>query len=106
VAVFPASLYNDQANVREAGDSAVAAVATEVVRGRLQERLGGQLVPFAVVDSPQRTPAAERLAGGVACNVRVACAVEVSGSLGARWDWGSSFNGNPLFTLAIPPRPM
>ncbi len=85
VAVFPASLYNEQANVREASDTAVAAVATEVIRSRLQERLGGQLVPFSAVDSLQQTPAAVELAGGVACNVRVACAVEVGRSLGARW---------------------
>lgn len=85
VAVFPAALYNEQANVREAGDSAVAAIATEVLRGRLEEKLGAQLVPFAAIDSAQDTPAAADLAGGVACNVRVACALGVGRSLGARW---------------------
>lgn len=85
VAVFPASLYNKQANVRETSDSVVAAVATEVIRSRLQQRLGDQLAAFAAVDSLQGTPAAVKLAGGVACNVRVACAVEVGRSLGARW---------------------
>ena len=85
VAVFPASLYNDQANVREASDSAAAGIATTALRRRFQEQLGAQLVPFPAVDSVRDTPGASGLAGGVACNVRVACAVGVARSLDARW---------------------
>ncbi len=85
IAVFTAALYNDQANLREATDSAQAAIATEVLRARLRERLGDQVLPFAAIDSLQRTPAALSLAGGVPCNVRVACALSVGLALGARW---------------------
>ena len=85
VAVFTASLYNDQANLRESSDSGMADTATASIRGRLSERLGGQLVPFAAVDSAAGAPEQRRLAGGVACHVRVACAVAVGRTLGARW---------------------
>ena len=40
VAVLTASLYNDQANVREATDTAQAVLATAVIRDRLVEQLG------------------------------------------------------------------
>jgi hypothetical protein len=85
VAVFNASLYNEQANVREATDSEQAALATEVVRTRLREQLGDQVLADAAVDSIERTPSSVALAGGVACNVRIACALDVGRSLGARW---------------------
>ena len=85
VAVFAASLYNDQANVREASDSGMADTATASLRSRLGERLAGQLVPFAAVDSAAAGPDARRVAGGVACHVRVACAVAMARALGARW---------------------
>ena len=85
VAVFTASLYNDQANLREATDSAVADTATAVLRSRLGERLAGQLVSYGAVDSAATAPEARRVAGGVACHVRVACAVAVARALGAGW---------------------
>jgi hypothetical protein len=85
VAVFSASIYNAQANVRAASDSDMADTATATLRGRLTEQLPGQLVPFALVDSAASSPDARRLAGGVACQVRVACAVAVGRGLGARW---------------------
>jgi Protein of unknown function (DUF2380) len=85
VAVFPASLYNDQANVREATDSLQAAIATDTLRRRLREELGGQAIDDAAVDSAARAPAALAAAGGVACHLRVACAVAVGRALGARW---------------------
>jgi len=85
VAVFPASLYNAQANVREPSDTAQAVLATKVLRERLRERLGGQALDYAAVDSAADTPAARAMAGGVACHLRVACAVDVGRSLGARW---------------------
>jgi hypothetical protein len=85
VAVFTASLYNDQANLRESSDSGMADTATASIRSRLTEQLGGQLVPFAAVDSAAGAPEQRRLAGGVACHLRVACAVAVGRTLGARW---------------------
>jgi Protein of unknown function (DUF2380) len=85
IAVFAAALYNDQANLREATDSTQAAIATEVLRARLRERLADQVLPFAAIDSLERTSAARSLAGGVPCNVRVACALSVGRALGARW---------------------
>lgn len=85
VAVFPASLYNDQANVREATDSVQAANATDTLRRRLREQLGSQAIDYAAVDSAARTPAAVAAAGGVACHLRVACAVAVGRALGAKW---------------------
>ena len=85
IAVFATALYNDQANLREATDSAQAGIATEVLRARLRERLTDQVVSFAAIDSLERTSAARSLAGGVPCNVRVACALSVGRALGARW---------------------
>jgi hypothetical protein len=60
VAVFTASLYNDQANLRESSDSGMADTATASIRSRLTEQLGGQLVPFAAVDSAAGAPQQRR----------------------------------------------
>ncbi len=78
-------MYNDQANVREATDSAKADLATEVLRARLRDRLGPQIRPFPLVDSLARSPAILETAGGVPCNVKVACARAVAEAAGARW---------------------
>lgn len=85
VAVLTTALYNDQANVREIGDTAQAELATTVLRGRLREALGDQVSPYAVTDSAAMAPAQLRIAGGVPCNVRVACALAVGRAVGARW---------------------
>lgn len=85
VAVLTASLYNDQANVREATDTAQVILATAVIRDRLVERLGEQVVPFALIDSLAAAPEAREIAGGVPCHVKVACAVAVAQRAGARW---------------------
>ncbi|MGN6393558.1 MAG: DUF2380 domain-containing protein [Gemmatimonadales bacterium] len=85
VAVFPASLYNDQANVREATDSVQAAIATDTLRRGLRKELGNQVIDYAAVDSAAQTPTALAAAGGIACHLRVACAVAVGRALGARW---------------------
>ena len=85
VAVLRAALYNDQANLKEPGDSTQASLATEVIRARLHEDLGDQVVSFAILDSLTDSPEAMRIAGGVACQVRVACALAVAGQAGARW---------------------
>jgi hypothetical protein len=85
VAVLPASLYNDQANVREASDSAKSGIATAALRERLTELLGPQLAPFGEVDSIAASPAAVALAGGPLCNAEVACARWAARHVGARW---------------------
>ncbi len=85
VAVLPASLYNDQANVREASDSAKSGIATAALRERLSELIGPQLAPFGVVDSIAASPAAVARAGGPRCNAEVACARWAARQVGARW---------------------
>ena len=85
VAVLSTALYNDQANLREAGDSAAARVGGTVLRTRLADSLRGQLLDPRITDSLERTPAMRALAGGVPCNVKVACAVAVARAQGARW---------------------
>ena len=75
VAVLTTALYNEQANVREPGDTAQAELATAVLRGRLREALGDQVAPYPPTDSAATAPAQLRIAGGVPCNVRVACAL-------------------------------
>ncbi|HSB56085.1 MAG TPA: DUF2380 domain-containing protein, partial [Gemmatimonadales bacterium] len=85
VAVFQASLYNDQANLREAGDSTKSGIATAVLRERLTELLGPQLAPFGEVDSITASPGAVAMAGGPLCNAQVTCARWVAGRVGARW---------------------
>lgn len=85
VAVLPAVLYNDQANVREATDSGFAALATSVLRARLAEALSSQVVPSPLVDSLETSADARLLAGGPPCRVKVACATWVAARAGARW---------------------
>lgn len=85
VVVLPAALYNEQANVREPDDSVQAGLATSVLRSRLLERLGDQVVPYPVTDSLALGAAALVAAGGVPCRVRVACALAVARQAGARW---------------------
>jgi len=85
VAVLPTALYNDQANTREASDSAKAGVGTSALRARLDSLLPGQVRPFAETDSAADAPTARELTGGPACGVKVACALAVARSQGAKW---------------------
>jgi hypothetical protein len=85
VAVLTAALYNEQANLREASDSAQAGLATAVLRARLADQLGSQVVPYALVDSLERSATALAIAGGPPCHVKVACATWVATVAGARW---------------------
>jgi len=85
VAVLPAALYNEGANVREASDSSRAELATTVLRDRLTDQLGDQLVPFALVDSIADLPSSRELTGGIPCNVVVSCAREVARRVAAPW---------------------
>ena len=70
VALQPAALYNEQANVLEASDTVVAVAATESMNARLQERLGAQV---AVVPAD------------AACRTRVDCARTTARQAGAPW---------------------
>ena len=79
------ALYNDQANLREAGDSAAARAGGTVLRTRLADNLRGRLRDPRVTDSLERTPDMRALGAGVACNVKVACALAVARAQEARW---------------------
>jgi hypothetical protein len=85
VAVLPTILYNDQANLREATDSAQARLGQSVLRERLGALLIGQVRPFSLTDSLARSAEYRPLAGGVACGARVACSLAVARAAGARW---------------------
>jgi hypothetical protein len=85
VAVLPTVLYNDQANLREATDSAQARLGQSVLRERLDALLTGQLRPFSLTDSLAQSAEFRLLAGGVPCGARVACSLAVARAAGARW---------------------
>jgi len=85
VAVLNAALYNEQANVIEPSDSAIAVVATEVLRSHLAARLPEGVLPASRVDSTASAPAALAATGGIPCNVKVSCARSVASALGANW---------------------
>lgn len=85
VAVLQAALYNDQANLKESTDTAQATLATEVLRSRLSDRLDAQVIPFSRIDSLAVAPEAVHAAGGLPCQVKVACALLVARRAGARW---------------------
>jgi hypothetical protein len=85
VAVLTAALYNEQANLKEASDSNQSTIATTVLRQRLAEDLGDQVVAYEVVDSLAGSPEAATIAGAVPCHVRVACAVMVGKRAAAGW---------------------
>ena len=85
VVLFPVALYNAQANVQEASDSAQSELSTEVLTGKARELLGSQLIAGDRVADAASSPKARALTGGQACNVIVACAREAANSLGAPW---------------------
>jgi len=85
VAALGSVMYNDQANMREATDSAMATLATQVLRTRLAELLGPQLLDPMATDSLARSPEALAVAAGVPCTTRLACAQFVGRTQDARW---------------------
>jgi hypothetical protein len=85
VAALDVALYNAQANVQEATDSARVVLATEVLHTTLAHLLTDQLADPAVVARAASSPAARQAAGGYACNVIVACARATAQAVGARW---------------------
>jgi hypothetical protein len=85
VVVLPVALYNAQANVQEASDSAQAALSTQVLTAKLQELLGEQLLAGPRVAAAASSPKAQATTGKQPCNVIVACARYVADSLEAPW---------------------
>ena len=85
VVVFPVALYNAQANVQEASDSARATLSTQVLTGKLEELLGPQLLSGPKVASAESSAQARATTGNQPCNVIVACARQVANSLQAPW---------------------
>ena len=85
VALLPVALYNAQANLQEASDSAQAVLSTEVLTGKLRELLGDQLLAGRRVAAVASSPRAQATTGKQPCNVIVACAREVADSLEAPW---------------------
>jgi hypothetical protein len=85
VVVLPVALYNAQANVQEATDSARAVLSTQVLTSKLQELLGPQLLAGPQVARVAASPKASATTGKQPCNVIVACARAVANSLNAPW---------------------
>lgn len=86
VAALSVALYTAGANVREATDTAMSALATQVLRRMLDQLLGAALVDSAEVSRAAWSDSARSIAGGDrSCNVVVACARYVGGRVGARW---------------------
>jgi hypothetical protein len=85
VAVLPVALYNAQANLQEASDAAQAALSSEILTGKLQELLGGQMIAAERVAAAAASSAAQATTGKQACNVIVACARQVGKMVGAPW---------------------
>ncbi|HEV8176426.1 MAG TPA: DUF2380 domain-containing protein [Gemmatimonadales bacterium] len=85
VAAMPVALYNAQANLQEATDTAVGKLANEVLQSRLQGLLGSQLAPQQRVTAIASSTRARQVTGGQACNVIVSCSRMVASSLQAPW---------------------
>ncbi|MEO7477385.1 MAG: DUF2380 domain-containing protein [Gemmatimonadales bacterium] len=85
VAIFDVALYTAGANKQEASDTGRAALATQVLRAKLQELLGPAIIDSAAVDSLARASKYSPLAGDQPCKVIVACAKAVGKDLGATW---------------------
>ena len=85
VAALDVALYNAQANVIEADDTARAVLATRVLDSTLSALLGPQLADPEAVRAAARSDSALAITGGLPCNVIVACARYAARSVGARW---------------------
>ena len=85
VAALEVALYNAQANLIEDSDPARAVLATQVLDSTLSDLLGPQLVARESVRTAAASDSARTIAGGVPCNVIVACARYAARMAGARW---------------------
>ena len=84
VAALDVALYNAQANVIEADDTARAVLATRVLDSTLSALLGPQLADPEAVRAAARSDSALAITGGLPCNVIVASALPRSGPRTAR----------------------
>lgn len=85
VAMLDVALYNKDANLKEATDTARAAQATGVLRAALVSAPGIQLVDSSIVAAAEASSAVLAAAAGRPCNVIVACARAVGHTTGATW---------------------
>ncbi|MBA3892200.1 MAG: DUF2380 domain-containing protein [Gemmatimonadales bacterium] len=85
VAALDVALYNAQANVIEATDTARAVLATTVLDSTLQNLLGAQLAEPETVRSVADSDTARAITGGLPCNVIVACARHVATTVDVPW---------------------
>lgn len=85
VALLEVALYNAQANVIEASDTARAVLGTRVLDSTLADRLGPQLVDPNVVRTAAASDSARAITGGLPCNVIVACARYAARTVGTPW---------------------
>ena len=85
VVLLPVALYNAQANVQEASDTARALLSTNVLTGKLEELLSEQLLPSQQVSAAASSAKARATTGNLPCNVIVACGRHVAASLEAPW---------------------
>lgn len=85
VAVLDVALYNTHATRQAPTDTAVAALATDVLHATLAELLPRQVADTRAVQAAARSGAASALAGRHACNVIVACARLAGQAVDARW---------------------
>jgi hypothetical protein len=85
VAALDVTLYNAQANLREASDAEKADLATRVLHTTLARLLPGQLADSAAVHAAARSDSALAVAGGEPCGAIVACARLAAEAVGARW---------------------
>lgn len=85
VVVLPVSLYNAQANVQEASDTAKGELSSQVLTGKLRELLGPQLIAGEPVAAAAASPDARATTGNQPCNVIVSCARTVGEALEAPW---------------------
>jgi Protein of unknown function (DUF2380) len=85
IAMLDVALYNVNANLKEATDSARARDATERLRVDLDTAHGIELVDSARVAVAISSPAAAEAATGRPCGGVVACALAVGRATGAEW---------------------
>ena len=79
------ALYNANATKPAPTDTAVSALASDVLHATLAQLLPGQIADTAAVQAAARTSSALAVAGRHGCNVILACARAVAQAVDARW---------------------
>jgi len=85
VASLDVALYNANATKPAPTDTAVSALASDVLHATLAQLLPGQIADTAAVQAAARTSSALAVAGRHGCNVILACARAVAQAVDARW---------------------